>query len=162
MRVALATLVAFIAISACGGSRADHHTVTVERYVYANGTVPGPSQLGLTFGPKRDGYHSLINALLLTDDDADKIVRVIVHELANVLTLEDRARPPAVYGWYVYDSDTLPPFTPMRPDEAAWIAGHGQYRVRVAETWLEAPVRFAIARIDAAGAAGVFLVSPEG
>lgn len=139
--------------------------VLVKRYEDASGNqMPFDyPNLGYTFqggDPDKYGTTCLINEVLVTDEDPDKIVRVIAHELLNVLVLARGWPDEAEYGWYVYDSDTLPPTAPIPEAEAEWVRSfHGPWRVHPREAWLLWPTEDAVERINAATGEAVFLIA---
>lgn len=132
--------------------------VFVRTYVYENKTKPGPANLGFTY-EKGDSFNCLINEILEKDADQDKVVRVVIHELLNVLVLANGAPPNMGTGWYVYDSDTLPPFSPLLPAEADWVASNeGKHGVSVKNAWLASPTLRATIRINDAVGRKVFRI----
>lgn len=160
-------------LSACGigGNPIEHdNEITVRRYEDKDGVpVMDGQHLGLTYwskdaeGAKHGvaGFNCLVSEILRDDDDPDRLTRVVIHELLSVLTYEDGSRmfprrpEGEKWGWYVLHAAGLEPFAPITPEEAAWIATHGYYRVMVSAPdvdWLEEPTNDAIERInDAAG-----------
>ena len=130
-----------VALVGCGGGlpwvddRSDE--VHVRRYESVSGETPPAESLGYTYGPMDDGWHCLINEVLRTDADGDKMRRVVVHELLNVLALDHGIPAAAGPGWYLWDSDTLPPWAPMPAEEAAWVkVCGGGYDLNVEADWL--------------------------
>lgn len=161
-------LLAAAILASCGmGSppSLSHRDIEVRSYVYADGSLPGPDNLGLTYEglENRDGrIQVLINGDLTLDDDADKIVRVICHELLNAVVLDVGRPADAEYGWYVVDADTLPPFAPVPDAEGAWLAASGnRHAVIVRDGWLGEPTVSAIERLNEAAGLGVFWVEGE-
>ena len=156
MRLALLALL----LASCGALGLEEDVVnkiTVRRYEDVNGhPTRDPNSLGFTYyagqhssakhGAK--GYNCLINEMLLNDDDSDKIVRVIIHELGQVLILKDDDAPTYEPGWYTFDSDVLPPQAQIPVDEAMWFAHHDTMQVSVHDAWLAGPVGEAIDRIN--------------
>ncbi len=155
-----------LTLSACGVAP---HTddIVVRRYEAANGDpVRDGERLGFTYythdkGAKHGsaGWNCLVSDVLIEDDDADRIVRVVMHELLNVVALQDGV--PA-YGpdWYLADGDSRPPLYTVPNDEAAWLAGHGTFNVRARDAWLVDPTREACERLNTA--AGVVVFQQEG
>lgn len=154
-----------------GGNPIEHdNEITVRRYEDKDGVPVNDGQhLGLTYWTQTDagakhgepGFNCLVSEILRDDDDPDRLTRVVMHELLSVLTYEDGSRmnperPEGEgWGWYVFHAAGLEPFQPILPEEAAWIATHGYYRVMVSGPdvdWLEQPTNDAIERLnDAAG-----------
>lgn len=164
MRLAFASLLLLLA--ACG-QPVPRDVVTVRTYTDANGRiVPPTGNLGFTYGPVGEGgskygeagFNVLLNRVLADGEpDDDRLVRVILHELGNVIVLDTGAFPPEMDGsWFLWDGDGKAPFTEIGPDEAAWFAAHGPYRVNVADDWLRQPVAEAILRIALASGREVF------
>ncbi len=104
-------------------------------------------------------FEALISEALADDDDPDRPVRVCAHELLNIwILIGGGADYAPTYGWYSYDSDTLPPQSPILPEEAAWAQESfdrhpkiDRIIVKVEAPWLVEPVREAVARLNEAG-----------
>jgi hypothetical protein len=164
---AVLTFGAILALGGCGGGAPSDHQVKVRRYEDVNGTpTPNADSLGLTYylddkGSAKHGaagYNCLINEVLVSDADADKIVRVIMHELTNVLILSDDSNPAFGPGWYSWDSDTLPPLAPVPLAEGAWIAEHEEFFLSVGNDWLADSTVEAADRLNAAAGKLVFVL----
>lgn len=157
-------------LAACGGGAPHTDDVVVRPYEDVDGHPAGDAvHLGLTYYIDRssarhgeDGFNCLLWAGLLEDDDPDRLVRVVVHELLQTLLLLDGdlyepAYPDAFAAdWYAASGDSKEPFAPFPPDEAAWIASHGTLHVSVVGPWLEAPTSAALERINLAAGTTVF------
>lgn len=163
LRLAFASL---LLLAACGAP-IPRDVITVRTYTDAHGdVVPPTGNLGFTYGPVGEGgskygeagFNVLVNPVLANDPDDDRLTRVVLHELANVLVLDDGAFPPEMDGsWFLWDGDGKPPFTEIGPDEAAWFARHAKpYRVNVADDWLRQPTNEAVLRIRLATGVEVF------
>ena len=159
-----AFLLLALLLTACGEA-IPHDVVTVRAYTdYAGVPTPHPESLGFTYlddgrGSKygKPGWNCLLNAVLATDADDDRLVRVIVHELGNVLVLEDGAWPEAMDStWYVWEGDSQPYHADLSMAEAEWFAGHGPFSVNVADEWLRQPTLEAVTRINVAAGMEVF------
>ena len=150
-------------LAACGQA-VPRDVVTVRAYTDSRGDpTPHADSLGFTYLSDGDGakfaapgWNCLINPVLTNDPDDDRLTRVVLHELANVIILDTGVVPPYGPGWFAFDSDTIPPFTDIGPDEAAWFAAHGPYRVNVTDDWLRQPVAEALLRITLAAGREVF------
>lgn len=161
MRLAFASL---LLLAACGQVPSD--VVTVRTYTDAHGdVVPPTGNLGFTYGPVGEGgskygeagFNVLVNPVLANEPDDDRLTRVVLHELANVLVLDDGAFPSEMDAtWYLWEGDSQEPFHSIGPDEAAWFAAHGPYRVNVADDWLRQPTNEAVLRINLAAGVTVF------
>jgi len=163
VRLAFASL---LLLAACGAP-IPRDAVTVRTYTDANGdVVPPTGNLGFTYGPVGEGgskhgeagFNVLVNPVLANDPDDDRLTRVVLHELGNVLVLDDGAFPPEMDGaWFLWDGDGQVPFHSIGPDEAAWFARHAKpYRVTVKDDWLRQATAEAILRITLAAGVEVF------
>ncbi len=142
-RLAIITLALLLA--SCGLGRTPFHR---HRIVFE--TLENPAYLGLTW-EGGDEWRCALNPVLAIDEDSDKATRVAIHEMENVRVLYSGAWPDGMeYGWYLVDSDTLPPFWPMPEAEAAWLASLPTFSVVVEDAWMEEPVRLAEERIEEA------------
>lgn len=157
MRLGTIALLGLLLGSSCGGPADDHDLVVVRRYESVDGDPPPSENLGLTYFLHH--YHCLINEELATDEDPDRIVRVIIHELENALAIDDGGHAPLGFDtdWYLWESDARDPYYPFPDAEAEWLATHAQKRVRAKDAWLEAPVAAAIHRLNDAAGADVFV-----
>jgi hypothetical protein len=169
----ITTLLAAITLVGCGlaGESAPKDLATVRAYTDANGRdTPNDNSLGWTYyaddgdGAEyaEGGYNCLINRILSMDADADRIVRVIVHELMNAQVLRDGGEWPIgiAPGGYLWSADSLAPFAAIPSDEAAWVASRPTMTVKVAgrdTDWLYEPTGLAVERLNDAAGREVYL-----
>lgn len=164
MRSMLGVLSALLLV-ACGQPAPDD-LITVRNYTDARGRLtPHADALGFTYwggdgsGAEHGtpGWNCLINVVLHDDADDDRDVRVIVHELGNVLVLDDGAFPEEMDGdWFLWAGSQQPYQGGLTEPEAFWFAQHGPYRVRVKDGWHQ-PTLEAINRVNVAAGVEVFV-----
>lgn len=149
-------------ISACGLAGRESDDITVRRYEDTEGRpTPYDDSLGFTYYLPGKGYNVLINQILSQDADEDRIVRVVMHELMNVLVLDHAGQvhyPADMDGtWYLYDGDSRDPYYPVPAAEAAWLSDHAGYRpVKVKSYFVIDATNKAVQRINEAAGAEVF------
>lgn len=105
----------------------------------------------------------LVSDVLKEDDDTDRPVRVVIHELLHVMQIargDSTAHQDKPVGWYQRSADDLPYMAPFPPAEALWIGTYkGQHAVAVDvrdQEWLAPIVGDAIGRINGAAMRAVF------
>lgn len=97
-----------------------------------------------------DGRSIRINPILVPDSDADRPVRVLIHEFMHSLHIargeggKPHSRPD---DWYSRDGDAKNPYSPIPPDEAAWLAAHTQTHLvtvdgggEILDVWVSAAI----------------------
>lgn len=110
-----------------------------------------PNVLGYTVKDGSRRWVSGIRASLMSDQDPDKVVRVVIHELFQPAHMAESPPPEADRTWYVLDGDAQVPYAPVTLAEVQWLRTviDRPFGVIVDEEWLREPVRLALQRIRA-------------